>query len=322
MRDSRRSATLALLLSATCFLTAVSVRADDPTSGRLFFLDLRGGRVVSAAPDGSDVKVLVSGRTGIPDGIAVDTERGHIYWTIMGKAAVDDGLIERSDLDGGRLTTIVPAGGTFTPKQLKLDPVHRKLYWSDREGMRVMRADLDGTHVETLIETGQGEADRRDAGNWCVGIALDIAGGKVYWTQKGGDNAGVGSIRRANMEIPAGDSPSHRSDIELLFQRLPEPIDLDLDLTRRMIYWTDRGANIVSRAAMDPPPGTYRHARTDQEVLMSELKEAIGIALAGERMYVTDLGGNVYSARLDGSDKRTILTGQGSLTGITFVSSR
>jgi hypothetical protein len=52
---------------------------------------------------------------------------------------------------------------------------------------------------------------------------------------------------------------------------------------------------------------------------MSELKEAIGIVLAGERMYVTDLGGNVYSARLDGSDKRTILTGQGSLTGITFV---
>ena len=322
MSDSRRRAALALLLTAACSLTAARTRADDPSSGRLFFLDIRGGRVVSAAPDGSDVKVLVSGRSGIPDGIAVDTDRGHIYWTIMGKAAVDDGVIERSDLDGGHLTTIVPAGGTFTPKQLRLDAVHRKLYWSDREGMRVMRADLDGTHVETLIETGQGEADRRDAGNWCVGIALDIAGGKVYWTQKGGDNAGVGSIRRANMDIPAGESPAHRSDIEVLFQRLPEPIDLDLDLTRRMIYWTDRGANIVSRAAMDPPPGTYRQARTDQEVLMSELKEAIGIVLADERMYVTDLGGTVYSARLDGSDKRTILSGQGSLTGITFVPGR
>jgi hypothetical protein len=36
-------------------------------------------------------------------------------------------------------------------------------------------------------------------------------------------------------------------------------------------------------------------------------------------MYVTDLGGFIYSARLDGSDKRTLLSGQGSLTGITFV---
>jgi hypothetical protein len=287
---------------------------------RLYFLDIRGGRVVSSAPDGSDLKLLVSGRTGIPDGIVVDTTGGHIYWTIMGKPAADDGMIERADLDGQHLTTIVPAGGAFTPKQLKLDPVHRKLYWSDREGMRVMRADLDGTHIETLVETGHGEEDRRDSGNWCVGIALDVAGGKIYWSQKGGDNAGIGSIRRANLEIPSGENPSHRSDIEVLFQRLPEPIDLDLDLAHQMIYWTDRGANIVSRAAMDPPRGTYLHARTDQQVLMSELKEAIGIALdvPNDTLYVTDLGGTVYSSRLDGSGKRAILTGQGSLTGIAF----
>ena len=154
-----RFATLALFLLATCSLPGVSLRADDPTPGRLFFLDLRGGRVISAAPDGSDVKVLGSGRSGIPDGIAVDTERGHIYWTIMGKAAVDDGLIERSDLDGGRLTTIVPAGGTFTPKQLKLDPVHRKLYWSDREGMRVMRATMAAIqpHLPVLLDAKRGD---------------------------------------------------------------------------------------------------------------------------------------------------------------------
>jgi hypothetical protein len=297
-------------------------RLPDIPAGRLFFLDIRGGRVVSAAPDGSDIKVLVAGRRGIPDGIAIDTDRGHIYWTIMGKAAADDGIIARADLDGGHLATIVPPGGTFTPKQLKLDPVHRKLYWSDREGMRVMRADLDGTHVETLIETGHGDADRRDARNWCVGIALDVPGGKVYWSQKGGGNADVGSIRRANIDPPAGRDSVHRDDIEVLFDKLPEPIDLDLDLSRRMIYWTDRGSNTVSRASMDLPRGATVATRTDRQTLISDLKEAIGIVLAGERMYVTDLGGSVYSARLDGSDKRTVLSGQGSLTGITFVPNR
>ena len=312
--DYRRSL---VLCAATIFSAALSLHAEP--AGRLFFLDIRGGRVVSAATDGSDVKVLISGRTGIPDGIAIDTDGGHIYWTIMGKAAADDGMIERIDVDGGHLTTIVPAGGTFTPKQLKLDPVHRKLYWADREGMRIMRANLDGTNIETLVETGHGDADRRNSANWCVGIALDVSGGKMYWTQKGSDNGGIGTIRRANLEFRPGEDAAHRSDAEVLFQNLPEPIDLDLDLTRRMIYWTDRGANIVSRAAMDPPPGTYLHARTDQQVLMSDLKEAIGITLAGDRMYVTDLGGTVYSARLDGSDKRTVLEGQGSLTGITFV---
>jgi hypothetical protein len=180
---------------------AVTALAQAPAT-RLIFLDIRGGRVVSTAPDGSDAKVLVSGQSGTPDGVAVDTERGYIYWTIMGRPREDDGRIERADLDGGNLTTVVPAGGAFTPKQLRLDAAHRKLYWSDREGMRVMRADLDGSNIETVVETARGEAARADARNWCVGIALDVGGGKVYWTQKGGDNAGLGSIRRADSRFP------------------------------------------------------------------------------------------------------------------------
>jgi DNA-binding beta-propeller fold protein YncE len=325
LRLNHRAAVVAAVL------TGLSLYAQQPASDppirhtRVFFLDIRGGRVVSAAPDGSDARILVSGRSGTPDGIVVDTERGHIYWTIMGRPREDDGRIERVDLDGGNLMTVVPAGGAFTPKQLKLDAVHRKLYWADREGMRVMRADLDGSNIETLVETGRGEAARADPRNWCVGIALDVAGGKVYWTQKGGDNAGAGSIRRAGLEVPKGEDAAHRSDIEVLFDDLPEPIDLDLDLTQRMIYWTDRGdgprGNTVSRAPMDLPRGMSPGSRTDQQILVRNLKEAIGIALdlQGARLYATDLGGTVYSARLDGSDQKIVLSGQGSLTGIAVV---
>ena len=67
----------------------------------------------------------------------------------------DDGAVERADLDGSNVKFVVPPGGTFTPKQLKVDARHGKLYWSDREGMRVMRANLDGSAVETLVETGK-----------------------------------------------------------------------------------------------------------------------------------------------------------------------
>jgi hypothetical protein len=54
---------------------------------------------------------------------------------------------------------------------------------------------------------------------------------------------------------------------------------------------------------------------------MRNLKEAIGIALdlQGARLYATDLGGTVHSARLDGSDQQVVLSGQGSLTGIAVV---
>jgi DNA-binding beta-propeller fold protein YncE len=233
--------------------------------------------------------------------------------------------VVRADLDGASVTTIVPPGGTFTAKQLKLDKKNGKLYWSDREGMRIQRSNLDGSRVETLIETGHGADDRRDARNWCVGVAVDVAGGKVYWTQKGNDDAGQGRILRANIEIPKGQDPAHRRDVEVLFDGLPEPIDLDLDLSKRQIYWTDRGdlpgGNSVVRAPMDPPKGFNPWTRTDRVVLFDGLREGIGIALdlKGGRMFVTDLGGNVYSAKLDGTDRRTLLTGQGPLTGIAFA---
>ena len=300
--------------------TTVS-KPKGATSGRLFFLDLGAGRVLSANPDGSDLKTIVTEGRRLPDGLVVDVAAGHMYWTNMGNPSANDGSIERADLDGRNLTNIVPQGGAFTPKQLQLDKANGKLYWSDREGMRVMRVNLDGSNIETLVETGHGEADRRDARNWCVGIAVDVKGGKIYWTQKGPDDAGLGRICRASLEIPKGQTPANRKDIEVLFDGLPEPIDLDLDLGNRMMYWTDRGdpprGNTVNRAPMDSAPGN----RKDPEIVFTHLMEGIGLSLdlKGGRMFLTDFAGSVYSANLDGSDKKTLLVAQGNLTGIAYA---
>jgi len=286
----------------------------------LFVLEVSGaGRLFSVHPDGSDKMVIVTG-CRLPDGVVVDVEAGHLYWTNMGNPSVNDGSIERADLDGSNRTTIVPSGGAFTPKQLHLEAVGRKLYWGDREGMRVMRCDLDGSNVETLVQTGQGDDDRRDQTRWCVGGAVDPAGGHLYWTQKGPSDAGLGKILRAGIDVPAGDSPADRSDIEVLFKGLPEPIDLELDLADRMLYWTDRGdpprGNTVNRAPIDATNG-----RSEPEILLTHLMEGIGIALdpGGDRMFVTDLGGTVYMAGLDGSNRKEILVAQGNLTGIAYA---
>ena len=298
---------------------------DADTSPRLFFLDLRG-RVLSAAPDGSDLQILVAELGTMPDGIAVDVENGHVYWSNMGNAKEEDGSIMRADLDGGNVTAIVPPGGTFTAKQLTLDARNRMLYWSDREGMRVQRVNLDGTGLETLVDIAPGASRPGvDPASWGVGVAVDVDRGYLYWTQKGGDNGGVGSIRRAGLEIPPGQTAANRQDIEILFSGLPEPIDLDLDLESRHIYWTDRGdaprGNTVNRAPMDPSAGFDSANRTDAVVLVSGLEEAIGVSLDLERdrMFVTDLAGSLYTASLDGSNHRRLATGLGTLTGITVV---
>jgi hypothetical protein len=297
------------------------VCASTSTVGRLFFLEASGGRVLSVNPDGSDRKIIVAG-CRIPDGIVVDVEAGHIYWTNMGVPNQNDGLIERADLDGRNRKTIIREGETFTPKQLHLEKKSGKLFWCDREGMRVMRANLDGSQIETLVDTSKGDSrPGTDLTKWCVGITVDSDRGQIYWTQKGPDDAGKGRLFRAKIDIPKGETAANRTDIELLFDGLPEPIDLELDLRNRFIYWTDRGdpprGNSVNRASLDAD--FKKHPAPD--ILLTHLMEGIGIALdfKGDRMFLTDLAGTIYSAKLDGSEKKPLLVAQGNLTGIAYA---
>jgi len=73
----------------------------------------------------------------------------------------------------------------------------------------------------------------------------------------------------------------------------------------------------VNRASMD---AAFEN-RKDPEIVFTHLMEGIGLALdlKGRRMFLTDLGGSVYSASLDGSNKKVVLVAQGNLTGIAYA---
>lgn len=106
-----------------------------------------------------------------------------------------------------------------------------------------------------------------------------------------------------------------------MFGDLPEPIDLELDHENRVLYWTDRGdpprGNTVNRASV----AAETAPAPEPEIVLTHLMEGIGIALdlRGDRMFMTDLAGTVYCARLDGSEKRAVLVAQGNITGIAFA---
>lgn len=287
---------------------------------RLLLLVARPPQLLALSlPDGT-IETLVADCGGTPDGVAVDAVKGVIYWTNMGDDfGRNDGYIERVALDGTGRTLIVKPGQTFTPKQLVLDPEDDFLYWCDREGMRVMRSRTDGSEITVLVQTGSSDADRADASLHCVGIAIDKAGGYLYWTQKGGDNAGVGRILRASLRPPADADPARRTDIDVLFSQLPEPIDLEWDAEDNYLYWTDRG---------DPPLGnTLNRVRLlagtigEREILLSNLHEGIGLALDRKSgsAFVSDLGGDVRRVDLEAPGKSTVvLSGNGPLTGIAL----
>lgn len=298
----------------------VSYFATD--TWQLYFLDNGRNRVLSANSDGTDLRVLVPDSSVGPDGIAFDAVRGHLYWTNMGVPSRNDGFIMRCDLDGRNVTTIVPPGLTHTPKQLVIDPRGGYLYWCDREGMRVMRCRLDGSEIETLVQTGYGAFNQADARNWCVGLAVDFGEERIYWTQKGATRSNTGRILRAPLHPRRkGMSPASRDDIEVLFDHLPEPVDLELDARSMTLYWTDRGApplgNTLNRCVLRGTDVASLH----REVLLGGFDEAIGLSVHPEAnvAFATDLGGTLRSVALDGSRETVVLRNAGRLTGIVAL---
>lgn len=298
----------------------------NATADRVFFLSLgRKSRIMSVGADGSDPQLLIGDLESKPDGISVDPVNGHIYYTFMGVIWKDedfwenDGHIERANLDGSDRKVVVPVGKFVTGKQIQYDGKTGRIYWSDREGMRVMSSRTDGSDLTVHVQTGAGDVEKQDRRRHCVGVTVDPKGGYLYWTQKGKPKGNEGQILRAPLEARPAD-PSKRTDIEVLASGLPEPIDLEWDGADNMLYWTDRG---------DPPKGnTLNRARirdgkiADHEILLSGLHEAIGLALDHEnrRAFVSDLKGSLYLVDLDHpSTGKIIYQNKGALTGIAYL---
>src|SRR5205814_457707 len=120
-----------------------------------------------------------------------------------------------------------------------------RLFYLEASGGRIHSANADGSDRKVIV-TGARIPD---------GVVVDLEAGHIYWTQKGPEDAGKGRIFRTKVDIPKGEKAANRTDIELLFDGLPEPIDLELDLKNRFLYWTDRGdpprGNTVNRASID-----------------------------------------------------------------------
>ena len=88
-------------------------------------------------------------------------------------------------------------------------------------------------------------------------VAPDLDRRQMYWTQRGSSNARQGRILRAGIDIPDGDTaPERRRDVAVIFKDLPEPIDLELDLAKRTIYWTDRGGSTAWKHGQSSTDGS------------------------------------------------------------------
>ncbi|KAF2027309.1 hypothetical protein EK21DRAFT_114938 [Setomelanomma holmii] len=315
---------------------AMAAKSTDNIPSTMIALDtglsllepsLSSGELLILGPKDTKPKVLFSS-LAIPDGVAIDKSTSRIFWTCMGVPDKPDGTLSSSALDGTDLRTLIAPGTINTPKQLCLDRAAQKIYFSDREGCAVYRCNYNGTDLEMLVKTGSPSAGNEL--DHCVGIAVSPALGKFYWTQKGNSKGGQGRIFCADI-AGASSAPNSREDVTCILDKLPEPIDLEINSTStsHALYWTDRGelpfGNSLNRVALDDggiPVLEKEDASPAQFLVAKHFNEAIGLALDNERgkAYVSDLGGRIYECDLESGEREVVYEDvERSFTGIAML---
>ena len=126
--------------------------------------------------------------------------------------------------------------------------------------------------------------------------------------------------RKSQNERGSSADEENRSDVEMMWDDLPEPIDIEIDSESQTLYWTDRGEHPLGCALYRAYVGGEK-IDFQKVILARHFHEPIGLKLdkVNNIVYVADLGGSLYSVSLDDGLKVELVRNNSCYTGITLV---
>ena len=235
--------------------------------------------------DGSNLTTLVSGiglPNASPNGLALDLEGGHIYWTSY-IFEPEIGKIQRANLDGTGVVDLLSTPRMPEPSTLALDLDNDTMYWTDFMKSSVDMANIDGTeYKEYLINF---VVDRGTP------IGLALGNDSIY---VGHDSDRQYYLSRANLD--GSDLTRLLSDDDNL-NGIPR--DIELDFEGGHMYWTVgekiQRSNLNGESTIDI-------------ITSDERANGLALDIAGGYIYWTEWGG-IKRANLDGSGVTDIVLG-------------
>lgn len=293
--------------------------ALDLGASKMYWIDATVG-IRRADLDGMNPVTLIAAGAqglGIPFSITLDTGEGKMYWTDVGT-----NKLGVANLDG---TDVMEAHDpTLAPFFLAVDTTSRTLYWteSSNSGTGIRRKeipdvgvitsglvdpggmDTNASHIyyvvtdsiETELNIGaihranlDGSSDITLLSSLTLpyGIALDVDGGKMYWTDP------IDGLFRADLDGMNVDNIVPGSG----------PFGISLDLTNDIVYWTDISASRIGSSNLDG---------TNVQNVVTSLSNLHGIAVhptEGKLYWTRRTGGSpgIFRANLNGSGSETIV---------------
>ena len=225
--------------------------------------------------DGTGITEPFPGLTR-PYGGAVASSARKLYFVDWDGA----NAIYRADLNGANKELVFDP--SFTLGDLAIDEANGHLYVIDLTYVNggIRRINLDGTGFVSLVTLN---------GQNVNGIALDLAGGKMYWARGFYNSEAVEGVWRANLD---------GTNAERIIASTVDPFGLVLDLPNGKLYYGETSADEIRRANLD---GTGVEAVFPYEVGDLALDQA-----AGQLYWVLRGGSNVQRGNIDGTGVETL----------------
>ena len=271
-----------IIVVAVALIAVASIQSTH--AGKIYWstMDSSDPALLRAELDGTDIETVVSGNT---KGLAVGAVDRKVYWGHF-SLPTQGNSIRRANLSGSNPEILVDLWA-ISPLYIALDR-NRGRYYVALGAFE----DCGGILRFNMHDTGQGGNGVQVTSDCAIGVAVDSAAAKLYWTM----NEPAPMILRANLD---------GSDVETVLNPGHFVVGIDLDPVRGKVYWTQSGTDQILRADFDG---------SNQETLVTgEENRAHGLALdlrAGKVYWSWDTYEveEIRRANLDGSNPETVLS--------------
>ncbi|XP_066030106.1 low-density lipoprotein receptor-related protein 6 isoform X2 [Pocillopora verrucosa] len=212
----------------------------DPLEDRVYWTDVRQGRIMSAFRNASSAKTLYFCNVLNPDGLAIDHVGRNIYWTDTGTDRIELGRLD------GTKRKVLFKDALDEPRAIILDERNGMMYWTDwGVNPKIEKAEMDGSGRQSIV-----------TGNlaWPNGLTIDQATNRLYWVDAKLDTIEMTDLNGASRQV--------------LLSSADQIHPFGLVLYESVLYWTDWNKKSILR---------YNLTSAKHETVIPDLQQPMDI---------------------------------------------